>query len=54
MANAYKYQFNPDELVSQLYQRGLVNSDGTSVFIQTLIDEKIVMDANQFFWQVPY
>lgn len=51
MANAYKYQFNPDELVRQIYQRGLVNSDGTSVFIQTLIDEKIVMDANQFFWQ---
>ena len=51
MANAYKYQFNPDELVNQLYQSGLVNSDGTSAFIQTLVDEKIVMDANQFFWQ---
>ena len=43
MANAYKYQFNPDELVNQLYQRGLVNPDGTSAFIQTLVDEKIVM-----------
>ena len=49
MANAYKYQFSPEEAVDKLYQKGLVgNNNG---FLQTLIDDSIVINANSFFWQ---
>lgn len=51
MANAYKKQFNPDEALNLLYQRGLINSDGTSAFVQTLVNDQLEMDANEFFWQ---
>lgn len=50
MSNAYKYQFNPDEMLDKLYQSGLVNENGAP-FVQMLIDEKILIDSNQFFWQ---
>lgn len=51
MANAYKKKFNPDEALDLLYQRGLVNSDGTSAFVQTLVNDQLEIDANEFFWQ---
>lgn len=50
MSNAYKYQFNPDEMLDKLYQTGLVNETGAP-FLQMLIDEKLIIDSNQFFWQ---
>ena len=50
MANAYKYQWTPDEAIEKLYQRGFM--DGTNVgFLQTLIDDKLEIDSNSFFWQ---
>lgn len=50
MANAYKYQFTPDEAIEKLYQKGFM--DGTNVgFLQTLIDNTIEIEANRFFWQ---
>lgn len=50
MANAYKYQWTPDEAIDKLYQRGFM--DGTNVgFLQTLIDNTIEIEANSFFWQ---
>ena len=50
MANAYKYQWTPDEAIEKLYQRGF--ADGTSAnFLQTLIDNTIEIDSNSFFWQ---
>lgn len=50
MANAYKYQWTPDEAVDKLYQRGF--SEGTNAgFLQTLIDNTIEVEANSFFWQ---
>lgn len=50
MANAYKYNGNPEVLIEKLYRKGLLNSDGTG-FLQTLIDDTIVLNANRFFWQ---
>lgn len=50
MANAYKYQWTPDEAISRLYQRGF--ADGTNAgFLQTLIDNTIEVESNSFFWQ---
>lgn len=50
MANAYKYQWTPDEAIEKLYQRGF--AEGTSAnFLQTLIDNTIEIDSNSFFWQ---
>lgn len=50
MANAYKYQWTPDEAIEKLYQRGF--SEGTSAnFLQTLIDNTIEIESNSFFWQ---
>ncbi len=50
MANAYKYQWTPDEAIEKLYQKGFM--DGTNVgFLQTLIDNSIEIDSNSFFWQ---
>lgn len=50
MANAYKYQDNPQALIDKLYERGLVNGNGTG-FVQRLIDDSIVLNANSYFWQ---
>lgn len=50
MANAYKYNDNPQALIDKLYQKGLVDGNGTG-FLQTLINESITLEANRFFWQ---
>lgn len=50
MANAYKYQDNPQALVEKLYAKGLLNETGNG-FVQKLIDQSIVLNANRFFWQ---
>ena len=50
MANALKFQFTPDEAIEKLYQKGFM--DGTNRgFLQTLIDNTIEIEENQFFWQ---
>lgn len=50
MANAYKYQWMPEEAIEKLYQKGFM--DGTNVgFLQTLIDNSLEIDSNSFFWQ---
>ena len=50
MANAYKYQWTPDEAIEKLYQKGFM--DGTNAgFLQTLIDNSLEIDSNSFFWQ---
>ena len=50
MAQALKYQWNPDEAIEKLYQKGFM--DGTNVgFLQTLIDNTLEIEANAFFWQ---
>lgn len=50
MPNALKYQWNPDEAIEKLYQKGFM--DGTNVgFLQTLIDNTLEIEANAFFWQ---
>lgn len=50
MANAYKYQDNPQALVEKLYAKGLLNESGNG-FVQKLIDQSIILKANRFFWQ---
>ena len=50
MANAYKYQDNPQALVEKLYAKGLVNGNGNG-FVQKLINDSIVLKANAYFWQ---
>lgn len=50
MANAYKYQWTPDEAIEKLYQKGFM--EGTNAgFLQTLIDNTIEIESNSFFWQ---
>ena len=50
MANAYKYQWTPDEAIEKLYQRGFM--DGANAgFLQTLIDNTLEIESNSFFWQ---
>lgn len=50
MGQALKYHFTPDEAIEKLYQRGFM--DGTNVgFLQTLIDNTIEIEENQFMWQ---
>lgn len=51
MANAYKKQIDPEAAIDLLFQRGLINSDGTSAFVQTLVNDQIEIDSNAFFWQ---
>lgn len=51
MANAYKKQIDPEQAIDLLFQRGLINSDGTSAFVQTLVNDQIEIDSNAFFWQ---
>ena len=50
MANAYKYQWTPDEAIEKLYQRGFSESSNAG-FLQTLIDNTIEIESNSFFWQ---
>lgn len=50
MANAYKYPDNPHALIEKLYAKGLLNEGGNG-FVQKLIDQSIVINANRFFWQ---
>jgi len=50
MANAYKYTGNPEQLIEKLYQKGLLNANGTG-FLQTIIDDYIVLKSNRKFWQ---
>lgn len=45
-----KYQWSPEEAIEKLYQKGFM--DGTNVgFLQTLINDKIKIEENTFFWQ---
>lgn len=48
--NAYKYQDNPQYLVDKLYEQGLINGTGNG-FVQKVIDQSIILNANRFFWQ---
>lgn len=51
MANqAMKYQDNPAALVDKLFQKGLVNSDGTG-YLQKIVNTKIILDSNMYYWQ---
>lgn len=50
MANALKFHFTPEEAVDKLYQKGLFDGNNQG-FLQTLIDNTIEIDENQFFWQ---
>ena len=50
MPNALKFNWTPDEALEKLYKHGLF--DGTNAgFLQTLIDDKIKIEENTFFWQ---
>lgn len=48
--NANKYEFNAEEALNKLYQKGLVDSRNPG-FLQTLIDDKLEIASNAFFWQ---
>lgn len=37
-------------MVDKLWKKGLINDQGNSLFLQTLIDSKLEIEANQFFW----
>lgn len=50
MANALKYDYRPEEAIDLLYQRGLL-ADNQTGFLQTLIDDKLNIAENTFFWQ---
>lgn len=50
MANAYKYQWTPDEAIERLYQKGFMDGNNGG-FLQTLIDNTLEIEANRFFWQ---
>ena len=50
MANAYKYQDNPQALIDKLYANGLVNGNGNG-YVQKLINNAIVLKSNAYFWQ---
>lgn len=50
MANALKFQFTPEQAIEKLYQRGFMDGANQG-FLQTLIDNTIEIDENQFFWQ---
>ena len=50
MANALKYPFTPDEAIEKLYQKGFLDGANQG-FLQTLIDNTIEIEENQFFWQ---
>ena len=48
--NANKYQFIAEEAINKLYQKNFV-SDTNMGFLQNLIDEKLEIASNAFFWQ---
>lgn len=48
--NASKYSCTPDEAVELLYQKGLIDDSNPS-FLQTLIDDRLEVASNAFFWQ---
>lgn len=48
--NAYKYQYNAEEAINKLYQKNLI-SDTNVGFLQTLIDKRLEIASNAFFWQ---
>lgn len=50
MANAYKYQDNPQALIEKLYAKGLINGNGNG-FVQKLINDSITLRSNAYFWQ---
>ena len=50
MANAYKYQWNPDEALEKLYAHGFLGGNNAG-FLQTLIDNSLEVEANSFYWQ---
>ena len=50
MANAYKYQFTPDEAIEKLYQKGFMDGSNQG-FLQALIDETIIEKENAYMWQ---
>ena len=50
MANALKYEFSPEEAVNLLYQKGLM-ADNQPGFLQVLINDKLNIEENTFFWQ---
>lgn len=51
MANAQKYQWTSGEALERLYQKGFLGGGSNQGFLQTLIEDKIKIDENQFFWQ---
>lgn len=50
MANALKYNWNPEEALEKLYKNGLFSGTNTG-FLQILINDKIKIEENTFFWQ---
>lgn len=50
MANALKYQWTSEEVIEKLYSKGLFDGRNQG-FLQTLIDDKIKIEENTFFWQ---
>jgi len=50
MANALKYKWTPDEALEKMYKNGLFSGTNAG-FLQTLIDDKIKIEENTFFWQ---
>ena len=50
MSNALKFHFTPDEAIEKLYQKGFMDGQNRG-FLQTLIDQKIEIKENAFFWQ---
>lgn len=51
MAQAYKNEYSPEDVLEKLFQRGLLNTEGTSPYIQKIIDNNLEIQSNQFFWQ---
>lgn len=51
MANALKFQWNSEEAIEKLYQKGFLGGGSNQGFLQTLIDNTIELEENQYFWQ---
>lgn len=48
--NAYKNQYNPEDIINLLYQKNIIG-DGNTGFLQTIIDQSLVFNENIPFWQ---
>lgn len=48
--NAYKIQYQTEDLINQLYQKGIMGDNNTG-FLQTLIDNALIFNENIPFWQ---